>query len=964
MQTSDPQDAQRRQTYVRGTPLPSFQDLLCFSKSDMQDNLSRSRPVIREGQTAQPRIAADTRPAHHPRRENVDNSHASQNHLRDAGSQNGRVLGSSLHDLQSDRELVGSLHPSRRPAEHSTGTSTQVPRSQYNYGPTADHDAVRRRLHSGAEVRPGDKPSVTMTTSIASKQMLDDRPTPHPMTNNTYESRSRSEDPRLRSEPIPAPTMRMNGVTDHRHQHERPLLIQPIPSQDSHASYRQSQPAHQRHQMSIRHTAQDDSLVFVSQQSSKPSQPQSIPVARHRMHPPPSPRSYADTIERQQHRSSPPTSRSVQSTGNTAHQIARTPDASPRLSMPRSRETTFDYSCAKLPAEKSSSSPSMVMRPPPSRAMVFQSRESSTMPMNGASRDSAYKSQRLGSTSQSGNRDVQEPHEYWQLSTHIHGHIQAAIPVARRAEGQMSSSLHEREHVMMSNGQAMSRMPSSVSPRPTSSSSFQDQVRPQSETMHGQEHAVAHSDFGLRHQSRSVQPARSDSIPEGSPFGPNGARKIRSWKDVERPSDAYTKHEQEKITVSPSHHVSSMQLLNEQQSRLRERERQAEGEQNRARLRQEAAQRELHRQQRYHNDGAFLKDGRRRGHHQAVAAPSIPSQVNSQRLEPSRSSCDDRLISDRSYSGVMDSRNASRPHLPSPRSELTKSAEFEQMLHHRQRYDNGDRSLVSPSSSRQPLPQVSMKDHQGFLRHEADRVTNRYSDGHPNKPEIDRIRGTSLVEELRTSKPQTSLSYLIFDKPRETRMPQMYRDLGRPSEVVDDHYQRSRANQTQSRSPNSELEHRSQQQSSTQALPSIVSNNMGKVRPLPPVPVIASQNTVSRTPERGFADQRQQESISPLLRPLKRPRAGSDTSLILKASRFTVRAEDDFKKSSPSFGVASSPSPAVRNRELVEQQPLEHRRAPSTSKVYRDDQKPLRVSQWQPAPATGSAPITPPLSSN
>ncbi len=153
-------------------------------------------------------------------------------------------------------------------------------------------------------------------------------------------------------------------------------------------------------------------------------------------------------------------------------------------------------------------------------------------------------------------------------------------------------------------------------------------------------------------------------------------------------------------------------------------------------------------------------------------------------------------------------------------------------------------------------------------------------------------------------------------------------------------------------------------------------------RPQPPV--IASQHKAtgiqlpppptSRRP----IEPTQPSAMSPPFRPAKRMRAGSDTSLVLKTARFAVSVEDDARLIPPPAS-ALLPAPP-RNLQAVSQNKGQDRQQYTTndSRVYHtaaDKKEP--ASPWQQASTHttvnedshtgnggGSAPITPPLSSN
>ncbi|CDW97183.1 hypothetical protein [Sporisorium scitamineum] len=116
-----------------------------------------------------------------------------------------------------------------------------------------------------------------------------------------------------------------------------------------------------------------------------------------------------------------------------------------------------------------------------------------------------------------------------------------------------------------------------------------------------------------------------------------------------------------------------------------------------------------------------------------------------------------------------------------------------------------------------------------------------------------------------------------------------------------------------------------------------------------------SQHTSVRPPN--VADLKPSAVTPAPPRPLKRLRADSDTSLVLKASRFTVvEAEDDAPR--PSFSRVMLPSPprVTGARESVQRHHLDQSDRPSESRPGSSSESPAK-------PANGSAPITPPRSS-
>ncbi|KAJ1039357.1 hypothetical protein NDA10_007597 [Ustilago hordei] len=925
----------------RGTLLPSFKDLLCFSKSDTHEDPSLPSKLIRRGEDLRATHAAQPGSARHSSKDTVESKHTPHIDPRYSNSQNHQILQAPLHHGRSDPVTARYPIPSRSAKAPPNADSIFCPLPSRDLGPSARDESFNMRAKSDMEIRQAVHSTMTaIDTSRQNKETLVDRPTSHPMARVSKEYRPREERPSVHQSDQTR-LMPANNRIHSYYENERPLPTQPIPSQGSHLMQQHQQ--HQQHQqqklqrhhprVDVRHTAQDDGSLIVRQHH--PTHPQMLPVARPRMQPPPSPRAHVG--DRQRQRSSPPSSRFIERQDGITHQSAHSHDISPRLPLHRSRETTFDYSCAKLPSDRSMSSPAMPNAAAPLGEVATPSRSRTYIPANEASEVQAASRQGLSSNTHAVLVDAQRVHDRPYLPTHSRDHMQ----VANR--GESAALRYEQDYVRMSNGQLMRRSTASVKPQQRDFSSYQHEVQPQASVTRRQTSATAAS------QTYSMQPPLSAPVSSkntvsGTPqLDSRATGAQRSWNDVQRPSDSYAEHRQDKLMSGMPHRTSPQDLLDQQQARPRGQERHSRAEHDADRFQLASKGQEPQRKERYEVREAVLNEGMRRDYQHGFVAPSIPSQERSAASERSFRYRQEGIAAERAHSSQIDPRYALRPQLPSPRSEPARSAQFDASFNRRQEYVAQDDYRTTPSLDRRQLPEVSIRDPRMSHRQESDRilVDRRIQQTHP--PAVDQARRSTEREVPAIDKPAAGPpSQHEYRLPKNAES-QRYRDLESPNAGTSD-TRRRRYPPDESRA-------------------SLVDpRSMERARAHPPI--IASQHTISRTPPQGVADRGHGGSMSPLLRPLKRPRAGSDTSLVLKASRFTVGGEGEMGSNGHASVTLPSPLPAHRGRQLVGQRPLEQTGTPEISRDYRDAGKPVAVPQWRLRPATGSAPITPPLSSN
>ena len=843
--------------------------------------------------------------------EHIAGERTVQPHHRHVHSHSREVLErqSRAHGMAQDRqEGFPSLREPR---------STPQPTNGGLYPRHSPREEVLRHHSSMAErIRPGDSmgyntPSIGQSQGYKSSRQDDQfhasRPASHPMQRSGEEYRRiaprPSERPRVSEEELRRSGLGMRNFNDEG----RPMPTQPIPSQGS----RLTSQVPQQYQVEHRSQAQP-SVARQHQIPASPRQAMSLEGSRSYAHP--SPRSQVSSFDRPI-KSSP--SRSIQTYHPGRSTFVPTSSAqnvSPRLSMPNNQSRMFDYSGARQPEDPNPPLASSSMRPPRSAAFGGQGRPGSLHSADAVTESEARR-QRISSHPERGIGQVR----YAPLQRQVarEEFVGRSAP-PRRSEDPLLSPQFDRER--MANEELLQRTMSSSDVRTARSPCVDTQRASQMAASIRVDGSLASVDSQTRPVLRSAPGVSSADV---AFFG-------------ERP--ASYRVEPERMRHEADHGGRSHRLSQPSTARSVQRKL----EQDHRQQRQLEEERLYYMQQRRRPDPQHdpcqneydarvevINERARREQHHVQAHPwprNNPPSTRPSGLEEARQlrsaasgpSWAERPVKKHvQYVEAVPGR-AVRPDLPSPRSGHHGPERFESSYRREERPVEERPSHAAVAQERRPEPAQRMVNGSSRVYADSDRAmsSNRGdqlqhfiidglrapSDRHGPTNAMYRKEGSTRYLDSSTTR-EDPLTYREAEQPRNPSIHD-----GRPSLHPSPEHTR--------RDVLPQRDYLSQPISEPRVETQLLSIPSKRDRPHPPV--IASQH--SSLQPRSSADVHLPVSVSPPVRPLKRLRADSDTSLVLKTSRFTVNGEDvEPRRPSPAPRLLPSPLEAPRARPLAEQ---------------------------------------------
>ena len=492
---------------------------------------------------------------------------------------------------------------------------------------------------------------------------------------------------------------------------------------------------------------------------------------------------------------------------------------------------------------------------------------------------------------------------------------------------------------LRSDGQMVHRTASSVDARGSGLMSFQDQ-RSSPTASSGRDDGVRSSP-SMR-MMRPPQAALSDRDAAGQRSVPNGVRSDRSYSEAQRSSSALDRQPQHSGMSRPSAATHEQQLWEERQHHRRM-------EEEHARLVQQRGQSDSARipgQDGYDCRRYELEERVRREQEQSQPRPrpqSITPPSHSMHLDGPRqvrSSAPSQGWTERQKWEAAYAAKASqgravgvRPELPSPRS----SAGVEPSYRRRERSLDERHEDFYPSARRYLDEGKGMTNGESRYYPASSQISAPYRD---QQPAVNGARAPSERTSPASGTYRTEISYAVERRDGEPQ--RRYRDgNGALSRAVQTEDQRHSA-QDVGRSGIAQHDYSRQHPSAALASSSLPD----RLQPHPPV--IASQHT--NMPPRA----------PPPSRPLKRLRSGSDTSLVLKNTRFTIEpGAGESRRLSPPSSMLPPVATVGRKHLPSEQHHLGAERISPKARPF-----PTSPEKAGSLNGNGSAPITPPLSSN
>ncbi|CDR87945.1 uncharacterized protein SPSC_03590 [Sporisorium scitamineum] len=935
-----------------GLNLPSFRDLVSFRKADayvgVEDGITSARCRRENGDVVpSPRgpleesfeVVAVKRASHHhphpsasPAQPCFDRQRGHSDYMQDRGGTHPHSHGPRISS-RDPREDFSTHYTAREVAhrDHHADARDHLPRDRqvqesYRTGrleeraPSRQDDRIQERLPTSQEMVRSSKPYQPVISYPSNR-----------LPANSENS---------------IPSDRLRSV-----KHEfRPVPTQAIPSQGSTAF---SRPPPQS-------PAQDHQRTHGDRQENSQRQGTAVPVrvVPHDKEPYRDYRS-VDDLERRSLPSSPQIVDARRAPANSSS-LGQTP--SPRLPLPRNQGRMFDYSCARLPVESRLQASSASMGPPSSSFRTVHGPTSASSSIDtGRERDCGR--QRVLSHPQS--QYLTEHGMVYQQRHAVYAddlRVRPASSGDRLSDNVLEGRSHDLERAGLQMVEVMPRTTSSADPRKGDSPLHRDQRSlhavtshrgyvPRSSPIQQGRQALAPVKAVPVHDYHSARPSSSDS-----------KRLVRTRDEYERSSLSVVRHPEESYTTRTSHNANQRDFQDvrqvqrerndvertyavQQQSSRAQRSSQSDDFDQRNEIIQES--RRIEQDHRY--------QGRSHTHIASTASPLFP------RDEPRMVRAS---ISSPRYGG-MPSKDVVGPSEKNGAERRIQATSPRNLVHMESPHQRRDRPLVSMedrvfSSRGRPIEdyQPARKVEQDYLR------SGRAVPGdYEPIPQQAAVHASSKLPPQECLAPATSVyrTGTLVQRPsrgdgdRTHRVspptPQLPRLRDRDAEVARSRYP------PQAHSVKDSHEHRSsyhdQHPPSAHPSPVAKAELSHNTRALPPV--IASQHTSVRPPN--VADLKPSAVTPAPPRPLKRLRADSDTSLVLKASRFTVvEAEDDAPR--PSFSRVMLPSPprVTGARESVQRHHLDQSDRPSESRPGSSSESPAK-------PANGSAPITPPRSS-
>lgn len=933
-----------------GLHLPSFKDLVSFSKSDTH---------------ADPMITPVSR------RREVDDASPSSLRAVDRSQDHVKVKHASFPALHQIEPQSQQRHVENRPR---TGEMTQDrqervlhdPRNsthqfsnggaRVNQSPRDEvlrhHDSIRaqalKRSHDRLDYESShSRQAQVYKSSHQDTYMHVSRPSSHPMKRSTNEYRQVAPSPSSR---LPTRSEELHASSHsalRRYNDEgRPLPTQPIPSQGS----RVASQSPQQYQSEARHRPQAGDQHIARQRQIPPSSSQALPLDRSHNYTHPSPRPQAGSFDQPQRSSPSLPAQAFQTNRSAIISSSHAQIASPRLPMPSSQGRMFDYSCARLPDVSSLPSPSLSMRPPPSNNYAAQRRPGSSHSADTV-RESEIRRQRVPSNPEHAAADQRR-----YAPTHQQL-VREEVSGRHRADEPPPSPRYSHERPQPDgNSHSLHRASSSVDLRGCGGSKFLREERSsQMPPSHRSENSFPSPGMQMRGAiAKPVQSTSGELEFIGHRLASNGgARSDHSYGDVERSSRATLNQRPDNVSSRPQPAPTTpQQQIWEQGQRQR---RQLEEERLRYMQQRRQPDPAPHpRQNGYDRRNEARGEQARREHQhmqarqlrpQSMTPPShtlrLDEGSHQMRAPASSPGWRERPLKEAAYYVDGGSRRGVRPELPSPRSLHPNSASVEPSYHRRERAAEGSVSHFSPAQKR--APEEGQRALNGSSRHysDAERSTTTYREGQLQQFIVNGVSAPQERFSPAAAAYHTEAPVSHTERPKPSEAHRVYRELphSRPQEGADlppRPHPPSEHTRTQAPPPHSSSQHEFRP---------AVSPNLSiadKSHPHPPHPsavVIASQHTtITNT----------RTTMSPPTRPLKRLRAGSDTSLVLKTSRFTVDEEDRQTPALPSSRIPPQSQPL--SHAAVEQEKLH-----GEARLYHS-------SSNKKVNSSGSAPITPPPS--
>ncbi|SPO22399.1 uncharacterized protein UTRI_01077 [Ustilago trichophora] len=932
-----------------GLHLPSFKDLVSFSKGDNHEDrlitpVSRRREIDAASSSS---LRAVERSQDHVK---VTHTSFLASHQIEPQSQQRQVenrprTGEMTHDSQE--RVLHDPHNSTNQFSNGDARDNQSPRDEA----LRHHDSIvaqaLKRPHDRVDYGSShSRQAQVYKSSHQDTYMHVSRPSSHPLKRPTDEYRQVT--PSL-SSTLPTGSEERSSSSHsaiRRYNDEgRPLPTQPIPSQGS----RVVSQSLQQYQSEARRRPQSGDQHIAGQRQIAHSPSQALPLDRSRNYIHPSPRPQDGSFGNPQ-RSSP--SLPVQSFQTNCSAIipgSHAQSASPRLPMPSSQGRMFDYSCARLPDERSLPSPSMSMRPPPSINHAAQRHPGSSHSTD-AVRQSGIRRQRVPSNPE---HDAADQRRYVPMHQQL---VREETGGRHRADEPLPSPRYSHERPQPDgNGHSLHRASSSVDLRGCGGSKFLREERsPQMVPSSRCETSFPSPSMQMRAIAKPVQSISGELEFIGHRLASNGgARSDHTYGDVERSSRATLIQRPDNVSSTPRPPPTNpQQQVWEQDQRQR---RQLEEERLRYLQQRRQPDPAPHpRQNGYDRRNEARDEQARRGHQHMQARQLRPQSMtppsHTLRLEEgshqmralaSSPGWREKPLKEAVYHVDGGSGRAVRPELPSPRSLHPNLASVEPSYHRRERAAEG--SVFDHSPSQKRAPEEGQRVVNGSSRHysDAERSTTTYREGQLQQFIVNGVSAPQARTSPAAAVYHTEAPVRYIERPKPSKAHRVYREPphSRPQEATDlapRLHPASENTRTQAPPP-----HYSSQPEFRPAMSTDLSS-AGKSGPHPPHPstvIVASQHTtITNT----------RTTISPPARPLKRLRAGSDTSLVLKASRFTVDEGDRQIIALPSSGRPPQSQPLAHAAVVPERLHVEARLYHSSSN--------------EKVNSSGSAPITPPPS--
>ncbi|SJX61373.1 uncharacterized protein SRS1_10412 [Sporisorium reilianum f. sp. reilianum] len=930
-----------------GLNLPSFRDLVAFQRADADDRATLARHHREHVEIdASPRgsleksfeVVAIKRAPHHHRdqptassaRQHIDRDGGHDKYVQDRGGTHQYSQGHRAVDRDPRDDFA--THFRAREA-----TAREQHHDARNYA-ARDHQAHETYRTGRIDERmPSRQDDIVRERAPTSQEMV---------------RSSKAYQPSVSYPPqrLPAATSDNVHPSDRprsTNAERRPVPTQPVPSQGATSFPRPPQhspaPDHPR-------THGDRNAHNQRQSAAAPTR-----ISPHDKEP------YRDyrTLEHLDRRSLPPSPQIVDARRAQAGSGSLGQTPSPRLPMPRSQGRMFDYSCARLPVESRGHASAANMGPPPSSFRVVHASAGSSVPVD-RTRERDGGRQRVSSHPQAYPSDHGVVYQQRHSGYGEDARGRTVSSVERLSDKAIQERSHELERARMQVVEA-SLMPRAISAdaRRGDSPLHRDQRSLHSGSPH---RACEPRASPVQREGQLIRPVQAVAIDHhhsARPSPSDSPRLVRARDDYERPSRTVVRHTED---AYPPRTSTNGHQHDAQESRPPQRER-IDDKQFYALLQQQEQDKYERRALRSSPPDAFerrsasVHESRR-----SDAEPRYRDQAPAQRVPsaspgfPPRETQVERVLNAvRRYDDGV-SREAVRPvqenggerrrereapsmrelvHMELAQMELSRNAREEAVFSSRSRRGEEYQSArnAAPEYSRssripagyEPMPQQAAVHGAGRPSPEhvvAPTPAYRYDNAvqHPS-------RGTG--EHMhRVSPPQPPRA-----RERDT-------DHARPRYLP---AQADTAKDTADRPSFHDAHH----------APAAQPRPPPKPRALPPV--IASQHT-SVQPPRTTAEPSPPAPIPvPAARPLKRHRADSDTSLVLKASRFAMVEHEDAARPSSGRVVLPSPPRVAGARETG------HRR--HGDRVERAGDGGVAVVEGAAKRGDSSAPITPPRSS-